>query len=241
MSETQLRKNEKLIFYFAFVFYTVILWYVLIDRGLLLNLITGGTSFQNIVEHDRYYSLRPFIMIRNQYHCYGIRGIFNTDVFGNVIMFIPVGIFTCVFSKSKNPYRYIFVIPLISAAIEILQFVLATGTLDVDDVFLNTFGGIAGICIFTVSYKLLHSDMTAVKRIVSVASSLFPPYLLMFFYKLFMNMGRWQLKWYDLIFVTVYYLFLMLVFKEYSKKHKIIISAIYALIFAVFFSFVIYL
>lgn len=241
MLETQLRKKEQVILYSVFTFYAVILWYVLIDRGLLFDLLTGGISFQDIAVHNRCFSLRPFLMIRSQYHCYGIQGIFNKDVFGNVIMFIPVGIFTCTFTKGKNPYRFIFVIPLISVIIEIVQFVLATGTLDIDDVFLNTLGGIVGICLFTVIYRFLHKDMPAVKRFVAVASSLFPPYLLMFFYKLFMNLGRRQFKWYDFIFVIAYYLFLLFAFKEYSKKQKIIISALYAAFCIVFFAFVIYL
>ena len=44
-----------------------------------------------------------------------------------------------------------------------------------------------------------------------------------------------------MISVLLYYALLMFGFKEYSKKQKIAVSAVYVLIFAVFFSFIVYL
>ena len=237
-----MRKKEKIILYAVFAFYALILWLVLIDRGLLLYLLSDGRLFPDCRTPERLYNdLRPLRFAWVHFQHVGMRGFINADFLGNVLMFVPVGIFTCTFTKGKYPYRYIYIIPLLSIGVELTQFVLRTGILDADDVILNTLGGAVGVCIFAVIYRLKNKDMIRVKRVVTVMSSLLVPYLLIFFYKMLMSSEQIGLKWYDLIPVLVYYVLLMFSFKEYSKKHKIAISSIYALCFAVFFSFIIYL
>lgn len=231
-------KKEKIVLYTIFVFYCAILWLVLIDRGFIAYLITQD-SFFNPRELPRLYNLVPFQLFRQQYVKFGLTGIIDANVLGNIIMFIPIGIFTCIFTKNKNPYRYIYVVPLISIVIEIFQFVLATGSLDVDDVILNSIGGFIGIGIFAIIYKLLHKEISAVRQLVAIASSLLPPYLLIFFYKLLMDIEEVRLRWYDAIIIALYYLFLLLMFKNCTKKQKKIMFFIYVLFFIIFFVFVI--
>ena len=240
--ENKMRKKETIILYTVFAFYAAVLWFVLIDRGLLLYLLSDGRLCSDCRTPERLYNdLRPLRYTWVHFKQTGVEGLINADFLGNVIMFVPVGIFTCTFTKAKCPYRYIYIIPLISVAVEITQFVLSTGIFDIDDVFLNTLGGAVGVCIFAVIYRLKNKDMLQVKRVVMIMSSLLVPYLFIFFYKMFMSSEQIGLRWYDLIPVLAYYMLLMFSFKEYSKKYKIAISVIYAVFFTVFFSFVIYL
>lgn len=155
-------------------------------------------------------------------------------------MFIPTGIFACIFTKNKNPYRYIYVIPVVSILIEITQFILATGSLDIDDVVLNSIGGFIGLGIFAIIYKLSNKNILITKRFITIVATLLPPYLLIFFYKLFMDIDEVRLRWYDAI-VVVYYLLVSFLFNDCSRKLKKSMLLIYILLFIVFFAFVIYI
>lgn len=234
----EIQKKEKIILYTIFSFYCLILWLALVDRGFVAYLVTQN-PFLNPRELPRFYNLVPFRLFQEQYSKLGITGIIDANVLGNIIMFIPIGIFTCIFTKNKNPYRYIYIIPLISIFIEITQFILATGSLDIDDVILNSVGGFIGVGIFAIIYKLSHKDISIVKRFVTMVAALLPPYLLVFFYKLLMDIEEVRLRWYDAIVVILYYLMILLILKDYSKKQKRIMFVMNALFFIVFFAFVI--
>lgn len=240
--EIQTRKKENVILYVVFAFYALILWLVLIDRGLLLYLLSDGRLFHDCRTPERLYNdLRPLHFAWVHFQHVGIRGFINADFLGNVLMFVPVGIFTCTFTKGKCPYRYIYIIPLLSIGIELTQFVLRTGILDADDVILNTLGGAVGVCIFAVIYRLKNKDVIRVKRVVTVMSSLLVPYLFIFFYNTYFSVSQIKPHWYDFLLVLVYYLLMLFCFRDYERKHKITVSVLYALFFAVFFSFIIYL
>ncbi|WP_448921223.1 VanZ family protein [Eubacterium sp.] len=234
------QKKEKIILYTIFAFYCLILWLALIDRGFIAYLVTKE-SFLNPIELPRSYNLVPFRLFREQYSKFGITGIIDSNILGNIIMFIPVGIFVCVFTKNKNPYRYIYIIPLVSIFIEITQFILATGSLDIDDVVLNSIGGFIGLGIFAIIYKLSNKNILIAKRFITIVATLLPPYLLIFFYKLFMDIDEVRLRWYDVIVVVVYYLLVSFLFNDCSRKLKKSMLFIYILLFIVFFAFVIYI
>ncbi len=79
------------------------------------------------------------------------------NLIGNVILFVPLGYFLPSFF-ARGRLRPHFTIPIcmcISIAVEISQFMTKTGSLDVDDVILNTIGGIIGY----LGYALLHPDI----------------------------------------------------------------------------------
>lgn len=82
----------------------------------------------------------PFDMIQQQG--------FTLNVWGNILMFVPLGIYVLFMMKKRNMLVAIFYTLLCSVAIEVIQFVFARGSSDIDDVLLNTFGGVIGIIIF---------------------------------------------------------------------------------------------
>lgn len=64
---------------------------------------------------------------------------------GNVILFIPVGLFLpSVFERQKNVFVFMFTALLCFAAAEGLQLALRLGSCDVDDVILNFAGALIG-------------------------------------------------------------------------------------------------
>ena len=68
---------------------------------------------------------------------------------GNVIGFIPFGLFMPIlFPKSKNIFFILIITFLLSLCFETLQFIFKVGCFDVDDLLLNTTGGVAGYILF---------------------------------------------------------------------------------------------
>lgn len=68
---------------------------------------------------------------------------------GNIILFMPAGFFTAIFSIRSRWWKSTFWAFFLSMTIEILQLFVSRGT-DVDDLILNTLGGFLGFLIFRV-------------------------------------------------------------------------------------------
>ena len=80
---------------------------------------------------------------------------FFYNSFGNILCFVPFGIlFPIVFSKKAAFIKTAILGMLTSIGIEMLQFFLATGVSDIDDVFFNTCGAVIGYGIYKFFQKL---------------------------------------------------------------------------------------
>ena len=98
--------------------------------------------------------------------------LFILNVFGNIILFIPLGFGLAYFLRKKNiSHRFVVsisIIILFSLLIELLQFVeVLTGvvymrSVDIDDVILNTIGGIIGYVICNCIIKKKETSKSAV-------------------------------------------------------------------------------
>lgn len=78
--------------------------------------------------------------------------IYNS--FGNILCFLPFGILVpLVFNKKQTFVRVAGAGILFSILIESLQFLLATGISDIDDVFFNTLGTLLGYGIFSLGCR----------------------------------------------------------------------------------------
>ncbi|MFD2442502.1 VanZ family protein [Bacillus sp. CGMCC 1.16607] len=79
---------------------------------------------------------------------------FNLDIIlhntiGNILIFVPLGIFLPILLKKYHKFSKIFLIGfVISFAVEVLQFSLQIGQFDIDDIILNTLGTIVGFSLF---------------------------------------------------------------------------------------------
>ena len=76
------------------------------------------------------------------------------NLFGNVIMFIPLGLFLpSLFSKLQNLWKTLFSVVLIITAVEILQLFTLVGSCDVDDLLLNLIGAALGYGLYKLTRK----------------------------------------------------------------------------------------
>jgi glycopeptide antibiotics resistance protein len=73
------------------------------------------------------------------------------NVVGNIVIFIPLGIYLPLFKNDKRVKTNLLFIFILSLLVEIIQGLLAIGAADIDDIILNCLGGWIGI----LGYKFL--------------------------------------------------------------------------------------
>lgn len=97
------------------------------------------------------YNLELFKEITRFYQYRELLGMksFLLNTVGNVVCFMPFGFFLPLINRHSGKWYNIFILSfLLSLGIETLQLILKVGSFDVDDIFLNTLGGVIGyICV----------------------------------------------------------------------------------------------
>ena len=115
-------------------------------------------SFFGREEHAEYrYNLTLFQEIKRYYY-FGLRTgswwLFLWNVVGNICVFIPFGIFLPkLFTRCKNGVLTILLSLELSLSVEFIQLVTKVGSFDVDDLLLNTLGGVIGFLGITIYNK----------------------------------------------------------------------------------------
>ena len=74
-----------------------------------------------------------------------------TNLFGNIFAFSPFGfMIPIVINKKKAFFRAVFATSFFSLVIETSQLIMKVGVFDVDDLLMNTVGGLIGYMIYRV-------------------------------------------------------------------------------------------
>ncbi|SCP96025.1 VanZ family protein [Anaerobium acetethylicum] len=149
MKKNQKNKTKpyKVLSLILFVVYIIALFYFLFfsegfgrtitDRGYSYNL----TPFKEI---------RRYIVYREKLGTFAV----VANLAGNIIGFMPFGFMMPVISvRRRNIFTMAFLSFLLSLIIESIQLVLRVGSFDVDDMILNTIGGILGYVLFIAGSK----------------------------------------------------------------------------------------
>lgn len=153
------KKIINFLFLISFVFYILfLLW------NILFKYVTPWDLFSSERVVYRGINLIPFNDI--------MEGNYNQlDVIGNIILFVPLGIYASMFFKEAKIYKNIGVIVLISLVFEVSQYIFAIGASDITDIITNTVGGIIGIGLYFIIKKIFRED-SKVKNFVSICSTL---------------------------------------------------------------------
>lgn len=97
------------------------------------------------------YNIVPFKTIGmyiNQAHRFNF-WIWFPNLFGNVVLFIPLGfLIPALFRFARRPLLAVPLLLAVNTLIEVAQLIWHVGSFDVDDIFLNFFGGMLGIVLF---------------------------------------------------------------------------------------------
>ncbi len=79
----------------------------------------------------------------------GLFAVF-TNLFGNILIFVPYGFFISVASRMRGFLMTLFYSFGLSLGVEVFQLLTRVGSFDVDDLLLNTIGGILGYVLFLI-------------------------------------------------------------------------------------------
>ena len=131
----------------------VVIYFVLFsDR---LGRVDGYSTYRyNLVPFEE---IRRFIIYRN----YVSIEAFLLNLFGNLLVFFPIGLLVPIWRLEKTGCIRIIYTFLFSLCIETLQLVTKVGVFDVDDLMMNTFGGLLGwisYCIIRFIYHKWKAD-----------------------------------------------------------------------------------
>jgi len=132
--------KEKFVLYkelstLCFIIYILLLYYIV--------------TFQ-----DNNYGTNNFVPFREIFRYNISSPLFIRNVIGNVLLFVPFGLFATYYVKNNKVYPTLFLSLLVSCSIEFAQSAIGR-TADIDDVILNTLGGILGYLIYKFGDKVL--------------------------------------------------------------------------------------
>lgn len=107
----------------------------------------GRTSSSQVYRYNLvlFNEIKRFWQYREQ-----LGWIAYSNIFGNVVIFIPFGFFMPMASKYKSFFLTTFYSFGLSLLVETCQLFTRVGCFDVDDILLNTIGGLVGYIIFAI-------------------------------------------------------------------------------------------
>lgn len=119
---------------------------------------------------EYHYNLVLFKEIRRFWNYRDQVGLFAmfTNLFGNVIIFMPFGFFMPMASRYRSCFSAVFYSFGLSLCVETFQLLTKVGCFDVDDLLLNTIGGLAGYVIFAfcaaIRRRYVNKEKTGYRR-----------------------------------------------------------------------------
>ena len=135
---TYLIKNKKEFVLYKEIFYLFFLMYIL----LLFQIVT----FEDTNVAMDMNNLIPFREILR--YQIGSR-LFFKNVIGNIVLFIPYGIFASMYTKIDKPFHAICLVLFASVIVEVTQAMIGR-VFDIDDIILNVTGGLIGYGIYSL-------------------------------------------------------------------------------------------
>ncbi len=121
--------------------------------AILIYFLFFADGFRGKIADAYHYNFRPFREIM-RYITYcrtiGFARVF-INLAGNVIAFMPFGFFVPHLSRRKLNFWTVTLLALeFSVIVEVLQLFTKVGCCDIDDVILNTLGGMLGYACFVI-------------------------------------------------------------------------------------------
>ena len=106
--------------------------------------------------------IRRFITYRDQLGMF----VVAANLLGNILIFVPYGFFVSMAGRRRGFFKTFFFSMFLSLAVETVQLITRVGSFDVDDILLNTVGGVLGYIVFVLcnGVRRKHNDRIRKKR-----------------------------------------------------------------------------
>lgn len=139
-----LLKNKMHFTFYKELFYLVAIIYILA----LFQIVTR----EDVVS----WSTNNFIPLKEIFRYKLGSRLFLKNVIGNIIMFVPFGFFASYYLEEEKPKLVFFIALIASLTIEIVQMSIGR-VFDVDDILLNSLGGLLGFYLYYYFKKFANS------------------------------------------------------------------------------------
>lgn len=137
------------VFLFAYIF---LFLYALIFKNVSpLELFDTNREFVRSVNAIPFRTIYSYITGSNAI-------IAASNILGNIILFVPLGIYLQLLNRAKKIWTSMLIIILTTLFVEIFQFVFGLGVVDIDDIILNSLGGLIGIFVYRGLHALLKNE-----------------------------------------------------------------------------------
>jgi len=117
------------------------------ELSMLIFILYVMCLFEIVTLQDNNYGLSNFIPFKEMFRYELGSRLFIKNIIGNVLLFLPYGYFAADYLKSKKVYLPTFLTFIVSMTIELVQLNIGR-TFDIDDVILNTIGGVFGFLLY---------------------------------------------------------------------------------------------
>lgn len=159
--------------------YPIIFWLVLLGYlAILLNTV----FFFRIGSQMRSVNLVPFQSIKSYLFVdngFGTIRLIDMNIWGNILMFVPLGVYLSTLFPKKAWQKLFGLTVLTSLVIEIIQYLASLGSSDIDDIILNSLGGLIGIGCYHLLNKLTHHEEKTAKWVTIISGVIGIPIILL--------------------------------------------------------------
>ena len=114
---------------------------------------------QKIKDGWKHANLKPFSTISLFYKSKRLKEEYKyNNIGGNIVGFVPLGIlFPLLFLSLRSIWKIILLSFFLSLMFETIQLLTGLGAFDIDDIILNTTGGIIGYIIYLILKKFMEA------------------------------------------------------------------------------------
>lgn len=211
-----MKSRRKRGFQLMTVLYCIIVICICVTRFNIIMTILGGP-----ITHIDLVNLLPFHSIRENLE-YGRKPI-SWDMIDNMVMFVPIGIIYCYYQRNFVVYKAIILSFSTTLLIECAQFVLKTGVVDIDDLIINTLGGLLGVLLYVLLSKLSKGKKNVeTHEVIEIIATMLPPIFIAFVMEMFMGNGspKFFLFYGGMLLCYGLFVYVFLI-KDFSWKGKI--------------------
>ena len=138
--------------------------FALYIAGLVYFLFFAEMLDRTGIERSYRYNLSPFREIRRFIVYADLLGPMAviSNLFGNIVIFMPFGFLVPILGRKKRNFWFTSLLSFaLSLTVECIQLVTRTGCFDVDDIFLNTIGGMLGYLVYALVQRKRDRDADA--------------------------------------------------------------------------------
>ena len=116
--------------------------------------------------------------------------LYLREIINNILLFIPMGIYIRMIKSEWTFLKSLLVIVGVSFIFELIQFVFALGVADITDIIDNTLGGIIGLIISVVFFKVVKTKAATILNLFAlIATTIATARFVYIFYLSYFVMG----------------------------------------------------